>query len=310
MSNQKDNSKNTQQNKAIISNTNSAVANYFNVFDHETYVHLAERSSKMVTALYMITDFLNVHDPLRNLIRQSATDAMKELFSLTHAHKHERVETLSRVQNILHALTTYLTVIHRNGFISDMNISVITTELRSLNDVIAGQITKSLPYDRTVDGTTAIQEFSFSDTFFSGSRTEAKHPRTDHIKDTPTSNETIKDNTKTETSLKKTHTYNKNVLDTVRTDNGQKNSVKPSPSKTGKSLEKKAPTKRETEKDNRKDNILKILKQKRNASINDICALFKNCSSKTIQRDLNELIDDGMVKKKGSRRWSTYNLTY
>ncbi len=75
------------------------------------------------------------------------------------------------------------------------------------------------------------------------------------------------------------------------------------------SLQKKSiQSKKLSPKEKRHKNILDILKQKKDASVNDICSLFKDCSAKTIQRDLKELIEKKKVVKRGDRRWATYNL--
>lgn len=58
----------------------------------------------------------------------------------------------------------------------------------------------------------------------------------------------------------------------------------------------------------RKDRILTVLKDKTEASIKDITEIVTDCSEKTIQRDLNELIKDSIVKREGERRWSKYSL--
>ena len=58
----------------------------------------------------------------------------------------------------------------------------------------------------------------------------------------------------------------------------------------------------------RHEDILNILESKKDASITDICFFFEDCSSKTIQRDLKELIREGKVTKQGDRRWAKYNL--
>ena len=56
----------------------------------------------------------------------------------------------------------------------------------------------------------------------------------------------------------------------------------------------------------RKDTILKVLKDKGETTIKDIASNIAGCSEKTIQRDLNEMVDKGVIKKKGERRWTTY----
>jgi len=48
-----------------------------------------------------------------------------------------------------------------------------------------------------------------------------------------------------------------------------------------------------------------VLKNKR-VSIKEIAAVVRDCSEKTIQRELALLIQQGLVKKAGERRWSVY----
>ncbi|MCA9363718.1 DeoR family transcriptional regulator [Candidatus Kaiserbacteria bacterium] len=63
------------------------------------------------------------------------------------------------------------------------------------------------------------------------------------------------------------------------------------------------------QKDNRKDIILDIVRQYGSASIKDIADKIKDCSEKTIQRDLNDLIKDNILIRQGERRWSRYSLS-
>lgn len=74
------------------------------------------------------------------------------------------------------------------------------------------------------------------------------------------------------------------------------------------SLEEKKQTKQKGS--NRKDLIIKIIKDKKEVTIKDIAKLIKNCSEKTIQRELVSLLNDNVLKKEGERRWSKYSLNY
>ncbi len=58
----------------------------------------------------------------------------------------------------------------------------------------------------------------------------------------------------------------------------------------------------------RRDAILSVIKDKRQASIKDISTHIRTVSEKTIQRELLALIALGIVSKRGERRWSTYSL--
>ncbi|MCC6290554.1 DeoR family transcriptional regulator [Candidatus Nomurabacteria bacterium] len=56
----------------------------------------------------------------------------------------------------------------------------------------------------------------------------------------------------------------------------------------------------------RRDTIFKIIKQNGPISIADIARAVPDVSSKTVQRELAELVRSGALKKEGERRWSRY----
>jgi len=62
------------------------------------------------------------------------------------------------------------------------------------------------------------------------------------------------------------------------------------------------------QKGHRKDEILKIVRAGGSVIIKDITESIKDCSEKTIQRELISLVDQGILKRTGERRWSRYSL--
>lgn len=58
----------------------------------------------------------------------------------------------------------------------------------------------------------------------------------------------------------------------------------------------------------RKGRIKTILEAKGEATIKDIAEIITDVSEKTIQRELNAMIDEGVVKRQGERRWSKYSI--
>jgi hypothetical protein len=58
----------------------------------------------------------------------------------------------------------------------------------------------------------------------------------------------------------------------------------------------------------RRATILGILQRKDRINIKDVSAVIKDCSEKTIQRELLALVAQGVLVKEGERRWSTYRL--
>lgn len=64
----------------------------------------------------------------------------------------------------------------------------------------------------------------------------------------------------------------------------------------------------QVKKSQRQENIITLLKGQSNLTIKDFSKVIKDCSEKTIQRELLELVDKGLIKKEGERRWSRYSL--
>lgn len=54
--------------------------------------------------------------------------------------------------------------------------------------------------------------------------------------------------------------------------------------------------------------IIGHLKQSKEAKISDFFKFFSDISSKTIQRDLQDLVSKNLLVKEGEKRWTTYSL--
>ena len=61
-------------------------------------------------------------------------------------------------------------------------------------------------------------------------------------------------------------------------------------------------------KSKRSEVILSLVKKGSELTIKDFLGYIKDCSEKTIQRELLALVSKGLLKKKGERRWSRYYL--
>lgn len=59
----------------------------------------------------------------------------------------------------------------------------------------------------------------------------------------------------------------------------------------------------------RREVIVKIIKDKGTVYIKDISTIVRDVSEKTIQRELQQLIGLGVVRKTGNRRWTAYSLS-
>lgn len=58
----------------------------------------------------------------------------------------------------------------------------------------------------------------------------------------------------------------------------------------------------------RRATILAVLQKKDRINVKDVAQVITDCSEKTLQRELLGLVAQGVLKKEGERRWSTYSL--
>lgn len=58
----------------------------------------------------------------------------------------------------------------------------------------------------------------------------------------------------------------------------------------------------------RRESILAVLRTKGPSYIKDISMIVRDVSEKTIQRELSTLVVEGVVNRKGDRRWTTYEI--
>lgn len=89
---------------------------------------------------------------------------------------------------------------------------------------------------------------------------------------------------------------------------GKKDSPMPSTEKPSNTLSVQGHISVTQKKTERQAAILNVLKTQSNLTIKDFSKVIKDCSEKTIQRELIDLVDRGIVKKEGERRWSRYSL--
>lgn len=58
----------------------------------------------------------------------------------------------------------------------------------------------------------------------------------------------------------------------------------------------------------RREAILGVLRDKGTGYIKDISTAIREVGEKTIQRELQKLVQEGVIKKKGERRWTEYSI--
>lgn len=237
-----------------------------------TILVFKKKAEKISTALYMITSVFEASEPMKNEIRSLAIRLAKESSGLSSKGQSEHTSVLDRIANILSELITMIEISTSVGIISDMNGMILMREFNSLKQKI---------YER--EDSLIIPEELFKDET-SNALPVASDKRHESLSDT------------NQSALHKTpilppKTYNPNPKNIFK-----KQSV--SDKKEGDTISKSS----------RRANIIKIIKDKKEVTIKDIASHITEYGEKTIQRELQALVGEGVLKKVGEKRWSKYSL--
>lgn len=252
------------------------VMNYLSKGDQFVF-YVFRKASKISYAIYSITDLIKDAEPLKWTLRKTATDisSLKNFFDEKSVFNNlER--TLLELESLLDLASFAKVVSEMNSYLLQSEIRKMIAEMRdrSKEGFYSPELVESF-FDIPKPEVFTIAPVSPSVSSFDYSkghkRQEVNHDF--YKKSSPTQERKIESFSK-----------NKNV-------------------KTESSGDYKG---------QRKDQIINIIKNRGDGngsvSIKDITDKIKDCSEKTIQRELIGMVEGGVLKKTGERRWSTYSL--
>jgi predicted transcriptional regulator len=279
---------------------NSNVLNTFfkNTIEKSFFIY-GHKLEKVTAAIYLVTDVMDDHIPLTHSLRQVST----ELLGLTFQHASERGGDIGQklTQFLVHAehLVSLLTIGKIAHHISEMNADVLIHELQKMiqlvtldiQDITSRQTSfqyahkDNLAIHQPVVTHSIIEDALFDDF-------EKNRKRQNDIKDT------LKDISNMRTAAIATPSIQmketkEQMASLVINDTSEK-------------IVKKTET--PTSLSDRSQEIVNVIKSHKNTTIADIQKYVTSCSSKTIQREIQNLINTGIVKKDGDKRWATYHL--
>ncbi len=242
------------------------------------------KSSKLISALFMVTDIMDSTEPLRSRLRTLGVEIISDIYT-----KPTSVE--SKIQEIVSFLDIALTV----NLISEMNANILRKEFLMLLESVknylqarSGWIGDLLSEPDDVETTgKLVQSESFS--------------RNQSLR-------TYKGHTSTRIGVQKGSTLMKALKD-IKLDVSDKSHSVVSDGSKNYDMLKKA----------RREDIISILKtDEQGFTITDIKIKAKglpdkfsaliSCGEKTLQRELVSMVRDGVLKKMGEKRWSRYSI--
>ncbi len=265
------------QNNSIVSSDISVL------FAGDSYgLFVFQKTDKLVKAIYLLTSLMSDKEPMRERARALANKMLENVLGMSERIWGEEIYQKNLISAISE-VTVLFDIAEATKMMSKMNHKIITSELKKLADFLT---TSSANYSSA--------KIAFEPNLFDG-----------NYNYTPDQNFNILPGSQNQNSVSTDF-----VKDIKDNNNGQKDVVvsetkniekeKTSVSKTS------APVKIVKDKNNRTDIILSMLKSGVKLTIKDFAQNIKDCSEKTIQRELLSLVSKGILKKEGERRWSKY----
>ncbi len=252
----------------------------------------AKRAGNIVAALYIVSNVLPEGEPLQREIRKTGL----LILSLANDIAGVKGESYDRLTNEINGaikkVISYLEVGVTMFLISEMNFRILRLELMALGG----------SYDSRRDGLIDIESIlrEGRDTVRENTKESARDNK-EPIRQKPVEKQSrpVADNNVLDKGHIKDIEHKGQEAITINVLNRP---LAPTFGATNFFKDKS------TGLDDRKTKIINALKNKETSTIAEIKTAFPDVSFKTIQRDLQVLIDDNIIERVGERRWSTYRI--
>ena len=239
--------------------------------------YIRERAQKITEALYRVTDLFPEQEPLKWLLRQNAIEIFKHISSIENQSLHERTRSLEKITSAITQTLSALELAAVGTFISRLNFEVLQREYLALKDFIQNKKEDFLP------GLALLPSDSIGQK--SIGQTSKGHKTYNGQKNN-----------------KETLAIASNRIHT--TDTSSNADIKTNQNDVNTAINQTAINQ------NRQKQILDFIRDKDWVSIGEIYAHFqkKGFSEKTMQRELAKMVNAGILKKQGEKRWRRYAI--
>jgi hypothetical protein len=253
---------------------------------------LKNKMDKIAAAIHMVTDCIEDNEPIRFKLRSLAVELASESHEFIYTPARDRGFIFADIEVVATEIMSFVSIARSVRIISEMNADILLRELSANTERMRAW---------TETGFYEVENSDFAQPRTPVSFTlDETHFKTDQSRQ----RNQISDATKQQLSAE---SKNEKTTPSADFSKGQKAATMPATMKV----------RQETEdnkkfdfavKLNRRNTILKIIKDKKEVTIKDISNLIADVSEKTIQRELITLVSEGVLKKVGEKRWSKYML--
>ena len=249
---------------------------------------------EITLALYRVTDFFPQGEVLRKNIREKANEIFGGITE--YDHSFVSAEEAASIIAKIGSMKGFLAIARSMRFVNSLNIAVLEREYGNLSDFFIGELEE----ERGQEIKPIVEPVQISP---SHNGPQILGPVDAEI--LPTWNEfSLSKNHVKGHKESKGHTVEKKRTEIlpalIENDSGMG-------VKNNRTIENNLVPISEILNERQK-RIVEHLKDRDQAKISDFYSFFTDISSKTIQRDLQDLVLKNMLKKEGEKRWTVYSL--
>jgi hypothetical protein len=253
----------------------------------DIYSFIHEKVEKLSTGLYMVTSYMAESEPVRSSLRILALSTVGHTAHISMKKLEDRYLELQK--DILH-ITSLLKLSQTLEIMSKMNSDILIQEYEKLSQIVSHQ--KDTKDSKKIN-VHVLHEDDHFQSVLTGQQIQ-KDRLIQNQSGLKTSNTILSTQQKTlaGSSQNQYHTYPplQQKSTTSSATNKKIINVQEHKERRGK----------------RQELVLQILSTDIPMTIGDVAARIKGCSEKTIQRELQGLVDNKKVKRIGEKRWSKY----
>lgn len=243
-----------------------------------SYYPLHEQTLKLTIALYRVTDYFPKSEILRNDLRAKANEIFQQMTE-RDADSEGSDETTEFLIRKIRTIKGYMEIASTLNYVRPLNFTILKKEYELIQQFLE------------IDGARRIEQ---------PMREGVKNEEHDSLLDVLVK----KDNQNPETKKETQKSYINSALRDMEVNKGRKIASETELSKTG--FHERV----NGELNERQRVIMDRLVKSGRGKISDFYTPLKGVSSKTIQRDLQNLVDKEVLKKEGEKRWTVYSVIH
>lgn len=249
---------------------------------------IAKKVEKLVTAVYLVSDLISNEDPIKRTLRLNSIELLSSINSIAQLDTKDKITEFKISLRLTTEILALLQVAKTTGIVSLMNADILMGGFRFLQTTLEKKqpvLSEEMIAVENEKNMEIGPSISISSTSYDAI-TSLRVASQNQLK--------MMSLTSKKTDTEKRHT----VIKDINKGQNFKNPAKESPLASSFQVKK----------NNRKEQILGLFVRGVDLSIKDISMRIKGCSEKTIQRELNSLLYDNLIRRIGEKRWSRYVL--